>query len=453
MLQSQSIRENVAVLEARRQIKHVRREVDPDFEIGAILEKAGIGPAISFDKVKGHPGQVIANLIGSRSNVALQLGVEEKSLFSALTNAVQHHTPPVVVDSGPNQEVSIREPDLRSLLPIGRFCEDEGTYITSGLTITRDPDSGVTNVSISRALLIGPNRLMMGLATRHHMYQLAQRAWKSGKSLPIAIAIGNHTATVLAAAAEVPLGVDEYGIAGTLLGEPLRLTKCRTNDVYVPAEAELVIEAHLAPGDTHDEGPTSEFSGVYVNYDPAPVATVTGVSHRRRFVYQNIANSRVAEHLLLGGLLIEATLNLRLRELFSCITEIRVTLGGCGRLHAVIAVSRPRRGEGRRIAYAAVSIVNLIKHVIVVDDDVNIDNPEDIEWALATRFRPERDIIVMPGVMAYAPEPVQENGVSAKWALIALKDRDVPSKHYKLARAPESVLTLVAQQWDSYFDQ
>jgi UbiD family decarboxylase len=429
----------------------VRREVDPDFEIAAILEKAGAGPAFSFDRVKGFPRPVVANLMASRANIARQLGIDEPDLLAALTAAVEHGVAPVIVDAPPCQEVVSSAIDLPALLPIGRMCADEGTYITSGLTITRDLDTGVANVSISRALLLGHDRLVMGIATRHHMYQLAARAWKSGRTLPFAIAIGNHTATVLAAVAEVPLGSDEYEIAGALLKEPLRLARCRTVDVHVPAEAELIIEAELRPNEVYDEGPTSEFSGVYVNYGEAPVARVTGVTHRRDFIYQNIANSRVAEHMLLGGVLIEATLFQRLRELFPCVADIRVTLGGCGRLHAVIAVRNPKKGEGRRLACAAVSLVNLIKHVVVVDDDVNLDDPHDVEWALATRFRPERDIMVIPGVMAYAPEPVQTDGVSAKWMLIALRDPDLPAADYRRARAPDAVIRRVAEQWDSYF--
>ena len=451
----QSLRATVDVLRAAGELVTVQREIDADFEMTAMLERGGTGPAIWFSRVRGYDVPAVGNVLSSRRKMALGLGVPERGLLQHVIRALANPIEPRVVDRGPCQDATA-SPDasLRELFPIGLQCErDQAPYIMSGVLIARDPTTGRRNVSINRALLLPDGRLMIGASPAHHLYRLANRAWSEGKPLQFAIVIGNHPAVLLASNAYVGIDDDELGYAGAMMGEPLNLVRCRTIDVEVPADAEIVIECEFRPGERHDEGWVSEFTGGYENYGASPVARIKMVTHRRDPVFQQIAASRAAEHMLIGGVMIESTVFRAVEHVVPCVRDVRVPLGGTGRLHCILALHDPLPGEAQRAVFAALAHANVIKHVTVVDDDVDIDDPHDVEWALATRFRAERDIITYEGVKADRCEPMKEGGTITKWALIALKNRYKSPEEYVRARAPEAVRDAVAARWNEYFDR
>ena len=306
------------------------------------------GPAVIFESVKGHDLAVVGNVLNSRARAALALGSSLGDLHRVLADATSGGPAPVVVAAAPCQEISITAPDLRRL-PVPTFFENEtGPYITAGVIVAKGAD-GRRNVSFARLKPLDATRAFIGIAPNHHLAQLARAAAASGRSLEIAVTIGNHPAVLLAGAYYLGLGDDELEVAGALFGEPVEVVRCETVDLEVPAHCELVLEGTLDPLETVEEGPVSEFSGLYERYGPGQVVTVRHITMRRDALFQVIEPGLDAEHVLIGGLAIAAVLEHRLRGLVPSVAEVAMSLGGCGRLHAVVALRDPADGDARRV--------------------------------------------------------------------------------------------------------
>jgi len=355
--EEQSLRSEMGLLRTVNELVDINVRVDRDFELAAILERAGQGPAIQFNDVKGHHGPVVGNMLNSRHRMAYLLGVPDSELSNTLVRAIDHPIAPVEVTGAPCQEeIHTKELDLLKILPLGKQCaREQGPYITSGVMITREPAEDFQNVSMNRALVIGPDRIMVGMAPSHHLFRMASSQWAEGRSLEFAIAIGGPAAVTLASNAYVGYGDDELAIAGRLLGNPLKVVRCKTVNVEVPAEAEVVVEGEFRLGEIHEEGMVSEFHGLYEDYGPSPVGKVRAITHRKDFVFQTIAASRVFEHMLIGAVMIEATLFRAIRAAVPSVRNVHVTLGGGGRMHCIIALHDPPPGEAQRAVFAAMA--------------------------------------------------------------------------------------------------
>ncbi|MCP4287324.1 MAG: UbiD family decarboxylase, partial [Gammaproteobacteria bacterium] len=305
------------------------------------------------------------------------------------------------------------------------------------------------NVTIARLRLEGGNRLMAGVAKNHHLSMLARKAHQLGKPLEIAVVVGNHPAVLIASQMYVELGDDEYFIAGALLGQPLRLVKCKTVDVEVPADAEIVIEGTMHADDLIEEGPVSEFSGFYVRYGPGTGVSASAITHRKDAIYQAILPGYASEHCLLGAVAIGATVCQSLQKVIPAVRRVHITEGGMGRLHAIITMHKPVLGEGKRAVLLAMGQVNLLKLVIVVDDDIDPENWTEVEWSLAARFRGEEDLIVLPGVKADRCEPLERNLTVTKIGMIATT-RPGDDENFQRAQAPKDILEQVRDNIDNY---
>jgi len=450
----QSLRSTLREWERTSDLHYVDRLVDPRFELGAVLSLRKDGPTQFFRRVKGYDMPVVGNLLNSREKIARGLGMETAALQDACLDALDHGIKPALEPDGPVQEV-IHEGrvDIPSFFPVPTWFEKEGgPYITAGVVIAKDPETGRRNVSIARLRVEGGDRLLAGIAPTHHLSELVRKAEAAGRDLEIAVAIGNHPAVLVASQMYVELGHDEYDIAGELLGQPLRLVRCQTVDLEVPAEAEIVLEGALDPTDRIEEGPVSEFPGFYVRYGAGHAVRVRAVSCRRDAIYQAILPGYAPEHCLLGGVAIGATVCQSLRRVLPNVRRVLITGGGMGRLHAIITMHRPQPGEARRAITLAMEQVNLLKLVIVVDDDIDPEDWAQVEWALATRMRAERDIVIMPGARADRCEPLEENLTVTKVGIVATSlpgDGDSGAR-FEPARAPSEVLERVQRELDTY---
>lgn len=450
----QSMRGFMGVLEQTGELHRVKRPVDPRFELGAVLALKDRGPGLLFEKVKGHSMPVVGNLLSTRVRFADALGVEPSALDAILQKALAHPIAPAMVGDGPAQEIVHQDKiDLARLLPVPTWFEREAApYVTAGVIIAKDPETGRRNVSIARLRLDGGAKIMAGIAKNHHLYILADKAKALGRKLEIAVAIGNHTAVLLGSQLYLGLGDDEYETIGGLLGEALQLVRCKTADLEVPAHAEIVLEGELDPNDLIDEGPVSEFHGFYVNYGPGIGGIIRCVTHRRDAIYQAILPGYASEHCLLGGIAIGATLCQALQRMIPAVRRVVITEGGMGRLHAVISMHQPRLGEGARAVMLAMGQVNLLKLVIVVEDDVDPENAREVEWSLAARFRGGEDLIVVPHVKADRCDPVHENLTVTKIGMVATTrpgDGNTDSRS-EWARAPLSLLDEVRKNLADY---
>ncbi|MBU2646519.1 UbiD family decarboxylase [bacterium] len=450
----QSLRIILDRFEKNGDLHHVDVPVDPVYELGAVLLHKGHEPGLVFRNVLNHTIPVVGNLFNTYSRIALGLGVDIDHLQSACINAIENGIPPEMVAEGPVQQVIHEAPlDIPALLPVPTWFEQEqGPYITAGVIIAKDIETGKRNVSIARLRVEGGNILLAGIAPTHHLHVLMQKAQAQNRHQEIAVVIGNHTAVLIASQMYVDLGHDEYDIAGRLLGEPLRLVKCKNIDLEVPAEAEIVLEGTLHADERVEEGPVSEFHGFYEHYGPGNRVHIQTITHRRDPIYQAILPGYAPEHLLLGGTSIGATTCLALQKKIPSVKHVLITEGGMGRVHAIISMHQPKAGEGKRAIMLAMAHTNLLKLVIVVDDDIDPNDWTQVEWAMAARMRAEEDIMIIPGVKADRCDPQEKDLMVTKVGIVATRRPDHATEPGKFvpARAPEHVLRKVRENLSQY---
>lgn len=450
----QSLRAFLDDLERTGDLHRVQRAVDSKFELGAVLSLRGSGPAQRFEKVAGSGFPVVGNILNSRDRIARAFGVPRGELHDFVLRALRAPIAPVMVERAPAQDlVHDKDIDLPKLLPASHWFEREsGSYITAGVIVAKDPETGRRNVSIARLRLDGGGAVMVGIAKNHHLNLLAEKAKALGRRLPIAVTIGNHPAVMIGSQMYLGLGDDEYDVVGGLLGEPLQLAKCRTVDLEVPAEAEIVLEGEIDAAAPVAEGPVSEFHGFYVDYGPGTGGRIHCVTHRKDAIYQTILPGFAPEHCLLGAVAIEAVVSQALQRAIPAVRRVLVTDGGMGRLHAVISMHRPRRGEGKRAILLAMGHVNLLKLVIVVEDDIDPEDWTRVEWSLAARLRGDEDMVVLPGMRADRCDPVHDDLLVTKIGMVAATrpgDGEAGSRA-EFCEVPADLLQRVRKELDSY---
>jgi 2,5-furandicarboxylate decarboxylase 1 len=440
----QSMRAFLSALEDSGDLVSISQPVGLDYEIAGCLAEAAGGPALRFSHVKDRaevPAMpIVGNLLSSLPRFAMGVNCTTEALQASLISAIDKPLAHRVVSSAPCQEKIVAEPSLAAELPIPRFFEKEaGPYITAGAIVAKDRVSGFTNLSIARLMPLEGNRAFIGIAPNHHLAVLARAAHARGEKLDIAVTIGNHPAVLIAACLYLGLGDDELPIAGALLGEPLDVVRCTHSDLLVPAHCECVLEGTLDAGEPFTEGPVSEFHGMYENYGVGIIATFSRLTRRRDAIFQVILPGYHPEHCLLGGVAIAAGLFRAVRNAVPSVCEVAVGLGGAGRLHAVVSLRSPRAGEARKAMFAVWAAVNLIKQVIVVDDDIDPWNAQQVEWATATRVKPDRDFVIIPAVRADRSEPLDQDGTITKLGIDATR-RQGDRPDWTLARPPAAAL-------------
>ena len=434
----------LAALESRGELLRITRRVDLVHELAAFLGELDARQAVLFEQT-GTDIPVVGNLLNSRARIAAALGVEPVAIESRIAAAVDKAIKPEIVERAAWQDVVVDNPDLATL-PVPTFFEHEtGPYISCGVIVAKDRRSGRRNVSIARLKLMGGNRAFVGIAPNHHLAVMAREAHARGEKLEIAVTIGNHAAVVLASNLYLRLGDDEYDAAGGLLGEPLLLARCGKVDLEVAAACEMVLEGTIDSGEMVEEGPVSEYHGMYVHYKRGPVVTFSRLSRRKDAIYQAVLPGFHPEHILIGAVAIGATSGRAIGNAVPSFERIAVTQAGCGRLSAVIALRDPVPGDARKAMFAAWASVNLLKNVVVVDADIDPFDPLQVDWAIAARTRYERDIVVVPGVRADRSDPMAENGLIAKMGIDATKtagDRE----RWEIAAPPREVVDRVRQE-------
>lgn len=432
-----------AFLESVADVVRIDEPVDPAFEIAACLSHLDGGPPVVFEKVNGHDLGVTGNHVTTLDAVASALATDRTGLQDKLVTAIGNPLAPVPVGEGPCQQVVTGDPDLAEL-PIPSFFEHEtGPYITAGAIVARDTLTGRANLSIARLKPLGGNRAFIGIAPNHHLAVLARAARDRGEQLEIAVTIGNHPAVMIAACLYLGLGDDELAVAGALLGSPIDVVPCQTVDLKVPAQCELVLEGILDPDEMIEEGPVSEFHGMYERYGAGYVVTFRAMTRRRDAIYQAVLPGYAGEHIYLGAVAIAAGLARSLKGKVPSLGEVAVTHGGAGRLHAVISLKEPRPGAARKAIFAVWGAVNLIKQVTVVEGEVDPWDAVAVEHAVANHMRPDRDLIVVPGVQADRSEPLEQGGVISKFGVDATR-HDGDRADWTPAQPPADVMERMA---------
>jgi 2,5-furandicarboxylate decarboxylase 1 len=399
----------------------VEREVDRAWEITAVLdrlEQAHRFPAVRFTSIKGFPGwSVVGNVFASRPAIAALLDAPVDRLTQEVARRLERPVDPVVVDDGPvHDRVLTGDEATLEALPIPTHHErDAGPYLSFGVAICKDPETGVRNVGVYRFMQRGPRELVPSLTSISNIADIFARQEVKGRALDIAIIPGVTPLLGLAASYKAPLGTDELALAGALAGEPLELVPARTIDVEVPAAAEVVIEARVRPGERYPEAPFADMSRSYSRQKQGPLVEVQAITHRADPILQ-LAFSGHPDATNLAAICHEVAVWRAVSQSSSCVTAVHVPASGYGfhcylGVHKVPTVEGRERGEHRNAMLAAVGAVPQIKLVVAVDDDVDIYDDTAVIGALARRFQAvdplsgEQRLMVIPNVKGASYDP------------------------------------------------
>ena len=406
------------------------------FEIAGIANRCDGRQATVFPQPDGRDGTVVSGLLSMRPWMAEALGVGEDQLLDHFQAAADQPIAWREVATPACQEVIHDEPDLTSLLPIPTHNEhDSGAYITAGLVITRNPRTGKQNVAIHRLQVSGPKHLGALLLPRHTL-AFQQMAEADGADLDVAIVIGSSPAALLSSQAIAPLDQDELEIAGALIGEPLEVAKCIGSEIRVPASSEIIIEGRFLANAREPEGPFGEFPQYYADRAKRHVVEVDRVTTRQNPIYHTIVGGS-REHLMLGAIPREATILSNLRRNFPGVKDVHLSQGGTCRYHLYVAIKKRFEGEGKNVIMAALAAHYDVKHVYVVDEDVDIHDPEQVEWAVATRFQAERDLVVVHGSLGSKLDPsTDDDGIGSKLGFDATVPLSAPEMQFVRIRVP-----------------
>jgi 2,5-furandicarboxylate decarboxylase 1 len=430
-----SLRDWLDHLAARERLTVLKPGTGLRFELAAIAKRLDGQRATLFPRPDGHAIPVVSGLVSDRGWMAEAMGVEPADVLSRFQDAALNPIPWRETTAAPAQEVVHREVNLEKQLPLPTHNEhDSGPYVTAGLMITRNPRTGKQNVSIHRCQVSGPNRLGVLLLPRHaHMF--FEMAEEGGRPLEAAIVVGIDPLTLLASQAIAPIDVDELTIAGALHRRPLSVVKCVTSDLRVPADAEIVIEGRFLPRVRELEGPFGEFPQYYGERAERHVMEIDAVTHRKDAIFHTIVGGGL-EHLLLGAIPREATLLAHLQRSFPNVRDVHLARGGVCRYHLYVQIRKRQEGEAKNVMLGAFAGHYDVKHVIVVDEDVDIHNPDEVEWAVATRFQADRDLVVVSESQGSKLDPSTRNGVGAKMGLDATKPLAASEMTFKRIRVP-----------------
>lgn len=388
----------IADLEAASELLRIRRGVDPRTEMGALLYESR-EKALLFEEISGHPGwRALGQAPANLRQAALAFGVPLADLVPTVARLMGERVPPAAAVEAPVKDV-VRTGDavdIRELPAHVAGARDAGPFIASGLGVTKDPDTGRRNVSFHRLQVKGP-RKTGALFVPRHAFRNLQKYEAQGEAMPIAFFVGHHPAYYAAGATTGPYGMDEFEVAGAYLGEPVRLVKCETVDLEVPADAEIVLEGRVLPGVREEEGPFSEFADYYVaGSGRNPVIEYTALTMRRDAIFKAIQNGSEVEGCVFHRVPMAATLFRRLSSVagFVDLRNVRVLPG----IFGVVVQMVPRfDGEAKQVLMAALSGEYLHpKIAIAVDEDVDIYSDWEILWSLTTRVDPREGAELHP---------------------------------------------------------
>jgi 2,5-furandicarboxylate decarboxylase 1 len=439
----------------------VSREVDPVFELTGVLakfEQAGQYPAVLFKKVKGSDLPVLINLTATYERLALSLGTTVQEMVPEFARRFASPLPVREVADGPVNEVTWTgdEANLEKL-PFTVHNElDAGKYVSAGVLIVRDPDSGILNAGIYRHQVQGPRQLGLFTNPAFHGDHIRRKYEDRGQPMEVAIVLGHHPALLMAAASRPPGLGQELEIAGSLMGEPLEMTRGTTVDLPVPARAEIVIEGYVQPGVRQYEGPFGEWPRYYTGHGDRPYIVVTGITMRRDAICQDVFAAH-PEHNVVGALPRMGSLHQRIKEAVPNLKAVNLPMSGGGVATCYISIDKKVEGEPKMAAFAAFATHASIKHVYVVDADIDVFNEPEVLWAMATRFEADRDLSIIPNALgawliptAYDLEGHRGGVMNTKVIFDATKPAP-PSDFPTRAMVPEAVVQNI--RLEDYIDR
>jgi len=423
------LRDFLSKLEQENNLVRIKKEVSAKYEIANVIYSLDEKPVI-FENVKGYNFSVFAGITSNREVIAEGLNTTKDKLLFKLVEALQDPKEPEMVDKAPCQEVVIRDPDLSKIPILYHLDGDGGRYGSATVSTIKDPDTG-RNVSYHRLMEIGKNKFTARLIKKR---QTRTTYDKLEGDLEMAVCVGNSVAVMVAASLGPPPGVDEFLIANALDKTPL--VKCVTKDLEVPAETEFIFEGRLTR-DLDREGPFVDLTETRDFERQEPVFVVDCITHRKDAMYQALIPGRL-EHKTLMGMPKEPTIYNEVSKVTDC-KNVLVTMGGGSWLHGIVQIEKKDPDDPKKAIEAAFNGHKSMKHVVIVDEDVDIYSSNAIEWAIATRFQGDKDLVIKPDQPGSSLDPsgkheAGKKTLTTKIGVDATISTDVDKSKYEIVK-------------------
>lgn len=415
------LREYKKYLDGKGRLITIGKEVSIVHEMAAVLKKINGETGVFFEKIKGYDMPAVSGLTGNRQDWADYFGTGINLIREKIQTAMDNPIPWKVVENAPCQEVEIDPPaNLLDFIPAPKFSEkDSGHFLTAGLVFVKEEETGNMHMSVRRMQLNDDGTLSV-LIESPGLWNRYVEAEKQGKDLEMAVVIGVHPLLILASQINSYLYKgDKMAVAGALAGEAVPVVKCKTIDVMVPAYAEIVIEGKMLANVRKTEGPFGELAGYYGPASDQPILKINKITHRTNPWFQ-VIGAGTAEHKLPSALNREVVLYNTVKQVVPGVKDVHITVAGSGRFHGIVSINKQFEGEGRTAIIAALASNKDMKHVVVVNDDVDIFDPADVEWAISSRVQADQDVVIISEARGCPLEPSNNiRGVSAKMGIDA----------------------------------
>jgi len=379
----------------------IKKKVSTKYEIASITEKLEGSKAVLFENVKGSKFKLISNLVGTRARFMQAIGSKKSDINQKIVKAISSAKKPKISTNAKFFENSSK--DISILPTVTHFQNESGPFITSSILYTQNQEKKSQNSSIHRLMPIGKNQFTIRMVEGRDLHRTFMFAKNQGKDLPVAITIGVHPAITIACAFQAKWGKNELEIANSLLNNKLTLTKCPGTGFFVPSTAEIVMEGKILRNKTHKEWMV-EMLRTYDMPRPAPIIQIEKLYFRNNPIYHDIL-SGYTEARLLMGMPIEAKLNGIMKKRFPQTKQVILTSGGANWLHAVVQISKTKSTNVKKIINETFANHRSLKMVTVVDDDIDPTDAVAVEFAMATRFQADRDLVIIKNVRGSSLDP------------------------------------------------
>lgn len=425
------MREFLNTIKIDYKVVNIEEEISTKYEVTKILKEHD-KEVVIFKNIKDSEMGIISGICNTREKIACSISSTVPEITSRIVEATENPTPITKIENiSKNFQIST-DPDLTKLPIPTYYQKDGGQYITAGVIIAKDPETGIRNASIHRMLVNGPDMLGVRIVPRN-LYTYYKKAEKLEKPLDIAITIGMHPATLLASCTSISITSDELEVANTFHNGELKLIKCDTVDLEVP-DCEILLEGQILPNKRAPEGPFVDLTDTYDVIRQEPIIKLSKMHYKDNPLYHAIMPAG-NEHKLLQGLPQEPRIYKAVQNTVPTVKNAVLTEGGCCWLHSAISIQKQTPGDGKNVIMAALAAHPSLKHCVVVDEDIDIFNSVDIEYAIATRVKGDEDILIIPGARGSSLDPcATPDGTTTKVGVDATKLLDKKEKFERVSK-------------------
>ncbi len=429
------LRSYISKVKKVKELHTVTTAVSTKFEIAGITAKVDGSHAVMFEKIKESDFRLVSNLVGTRKRFGIAVGGTESDIHEKIISAIRKAKKPKVVPTGKFMENKSK--NILSMPIVTHFEKESGPFITSSIAYAKNPETGKQNSSFHRLMPIDKTHFSIRMVEGRHLHRCFTDAKEHGEDLKVAITVGVHPAISIAGAYQADWGKDEINIANSLLDGKLTLTKLPFTGLNVPSGSEIVLEGKILRDETHLEWMV-EMLQTYDHKRSQPVFQLENIYFRNNPIFHDVL-SGYSEHRLLMGMPIESKLNGELKKSFFQIKQVSMTNGGCNWLHAVVQIKKKSDSDPKNIIKKTFESHRSLKQVTVVDEDIDPNSADSVEYAMATRFQADKDLVILKNVRGSSLDPSsdQRKLQTAKMGIDATRSLFKRSEGFELATIPK----------------